>query len=452
MEKTEEKRVFRRGLRRDTALLIGLFLAVIFASWIARLINLQAALIGAAVGLGLAGLLYMVRRVISAREWRETTGIDRAISPALQSKLSIVRALRQPALILVAGVIKARNSGAADVFGLPKGELNLPIVCLQDPALLSAIDRVLAGEGYASCEVQPTGRHDEYWQVDITALGESPNEDGVLLVLIDKKPVRLAERARSNFLANASHELRTPLTSISGFIETMKGSAKDDMDSWPRFIDIMDEQTRHMRELIGDLLSLSRIELSGHLMPDTELDFGLLVEEAVEALSHAAAQRRVSIRIEKSDDRLRILGDAGEVKQVVGNLLSNAMKYARDDSTIDLSIGRSASFRLAKNDAARQWRGADRVSFRVPQNMRGASVWLRVRDNGVGIEQKHLARLGERFYRADGSRGGPIEGTGLGLAIVKHIMARHRGGFAVESVFGEGAAFSVWFAEKPAAD
>ena len=214
----------------------------------------------------------------------------------------------------------------------------------------------------------------------------------------------------------------------------------------------MDEQTRHMRELIGDLLSLSRIELSGHLMPDTELDFGLLVEEAVEALSHAAAQRRVSIRIEKSDDRLRILGDAGEVKQVVGNLLSNAMKYARDDSTIDLSIGRSASFRLAKNDAARQWRGADRVSFRVPQNMRGASVWLRVRDNGVGIEQKHLARLGERFYRADGSRGGPIEGTGLGLAIVKHIMARHRGGFAVESVFGEGAAFSVWFAEKPAAD
>lgn len=454
MRKKQDRLGYLSVLRRDVAILLGIFALVLVVLWLARMIYFPGLAVGLVASASAALIYYKMRDMNWSANVPDIEAVDDYVEDggkiSLQSKLSIVEALTQPALMVVAGTIRGRNSAADDLFNLPVDRSGLSIASLRDPDLLSAIERVLSEGGHARCEIQPSRQQDEFWNVDITGLGANPSEDGVLLVLTDLKPLRLAERARADFLANASHELRTPLTSIGGFIETMKGPAKDDIESWPRFIDIMDEQTNHMRDLIGDLLSLSRIELSGHLMPETVLDLGSLSEQVVEALAHTVSQRGVSVAVKKPDQNLRIIGDTGEVKQVIGNLLGNAMKYAPDHSNIDIEIGASGSFAEAQAKAARHWEGADRVTLRLPQSDLGASVWLRVRDNGPGIEQKHLARLGERFFRVDGSRGGPIEGTGLGLAIVKHIMARHRGGFAVESVVGEGAAFSVWFAENRA--
>ena len=451
MDKKQNPANYFGQFGRDFLVMSGVFATVLGALWIAGFMDGQGFAIGLAAG-GIAAFLYSLARRFfgvarAAKDSHEAPQVRQAGEGALRSKLSVVRALNQPALMVVSGIIKGRNLAADTVFKLPLGRPDLSVASLRDPTLLSAIDRVQREGGHIACELQPAGRQDEFWHVDITALGAEPEEDGLLLVLTDLKPVRLAERARADFLANASHELRTPLTSIGGFIETMKGPAKDDKDSWPRFIAIMDEQTRHMRDLIADLLSLSRIELSEHVLPETEIDLGLLAEEAVEALGHVVEKRGIAIKVEKPARSLYILGDASEVKQVIGNLLSNAMKYAPDNSNIELALGWSETAADAQQQAARTWDHAGRVSLRLPQSNSSACVWLRVRDYGPGIPQEHLTRLGERFYRVDGSRGGPIEGTGLGLAIVKHIMGRHRGGFAVESIFGEGASFSVWFAQ-----
>lgn len=358
---------------------------------------------------------------------------------------AVLKALNQPALIVQETTVRVYNQSARRLFNLPDKQTDVSIASLRHPTLLDAIEHVLEQGGQAQCEVQPARNLGEYWLVEVTALGDETDKRSVLVVMTDQKPIRLAQKARADFLANASHELRTPLTSISGFIETMKGPAKDDYSVWPRFIDIMDDQTRHMRELISDLLSLSRIELSQHLLPETHLDLCQAAEDALEALQPIGAAQNLTFACERPDRSLMILGDEGEVKQVIRNLVGNAIKYAPDGSVIQITLGQSPSLLEAQSKAAREWSGASRMTLLNPQNVPGSAVWLRVRDYGVGISSEHLPRLGERFYRVDDSRGGPIEGTGLGLAIVKHIMARHRGGLAVESLHGEGSVFSVWF-------
>ena len=136
-----------------------------------------------------------------------------------------------------------------------------------------------------------------------------------------------------------------------------------------------------------------------------------------------------------------------ELVQVVENLVSNAVKYSKAGSTVMLSFGAAPSLAEARITASQRWALSGRMTLLqalARTSAPEAAVWLRVEDQGPGIEREHLPRLGERFYRADQSRGGRITGTGLGLAIVKHIMAHHRGGLAVETLMGQGSAFGVW--------
>ncbi|MEO0884120.1 MAG: ATP-binding protein [Pseudomonadota bacterium] len=362
----------------------------------------------------------------------------------------LVDALDQPALIVDAGAqLTAYNSVAAGIFSLPAVRGGLSVGSLRNPELLAHVDRVLNSGGAAACELVPSREPSQTWLVTVTALGDdAPGERSALIVLTDQAPVRRAERARADFLANASHELRTPLTSISGFIETIQGPASDDPEAWPRFVEIMADQTNHMKDLITDLLSLSRIELGEHQAPTTKVDFLTIAKEASESLVHVALQKAQRINFETSETSLPVIASESELKQVVHNLVGNAIKYSPEDTTIDVSIGRSRDLDAAESFASRGWPGAARATLQTaPETIGGASkaaVWLRVRDRGPGIDSAYLPRLGERFFRVDESRGGPEEGTGLGLAIVKHIMAHHRGGFAVESLPKQGAVFSVW--------
>lgn len=441
-----------KAFRRDMTAFFAILGCVIGGLWGFGAVNAVNAGIALLVGLVLI-LVYSAS--VKGRVKPQATSGQAAPSSVetikpVDTARAVLQALNQPALIVHNGAIQVCNTAARRIFNLPEYQIDLSVASLRNPTLLQAIEKVLNHGGQAQCELQPARNLDEFWLTEVTALGGEPREKGVLLVLTDQKPVRLAQQARADFLANASHELRTPLTSISGFIETMKGPAKDDLAVWPRFIDIMDEQTRHMRVLIGELLSLSRIELSEHLLPDTRLDLALAAKEALEALQPLAAARDLRLQILGDEAPLMILGDDGEIKQVIRNLISNAIKYAPDESEITLTLGTAPSLIDAQKQAARSWVGAGRMTLLNPQNRRGPAIWMQVRDNGPGIAPQHLPRLGERFFRVDDSRGGPIEGTGLGLAIVKHIMARHRGGLAVESLSGQGAAFSVWFAAASA--
>jgi two-component system phosphate regulon sensor histidine kinase PhoR len=231
------------------------------------------------------------------------------------------------------------------------------------------------------------------------------------------------ERTRADFVANASHELRTPLASLVGFIDTLRGPAADDPPAQARFLEIMGEQAGRMNRLIDDLLSLSRIELTEHQIPEERLDLESLVERMLAAFEIRIKQRTVTLDFQVEDGLPAVAGDADQLEQVFQNLLDNALKYGREGGTVRVS--------LARVPPGGKWPARE-------------GIVAAVADDGQGIAREHLPRLTERFYRVDSGRSRAIGGTGLGLAIVKHVVNRHRGQFVIESEAGKGSVFSVW--------
>lgn len=333
------------------------------------------------------------------------------------------------------------NKAAKDVFRLGDETGMLVSAALRQPDLLAAYARV--AETGSEEQLEFSLRDDaESWIAHLQAGTEAGS---VFFVLQDTTAVRRAEQARADFLANASHELRTPLTAIAGFIETMRGPARNDKDSWDGFIEIMSQQTERMKRLVSDLLSLSRIEFSEHRSPSGEVDLTVLVGGSGFSMQPIAGEADVKLVLADTDISLPIVAEPDEMMQVLQNLVGNAIKYSSPNTTVTVTVGQSESMTLAADKCARQIDGATRAVLLAPRaSSEVPAAWLRVVDQGPGIAPTHLPRLGERFYRVDESRGDQIEGTGLGLAIVKHIMARHRGGFAVESVPGSGSAFGIW--------
>ncbi|MFN3609149.1 MAG: sensor histidine kinase [Hyphomonas sp.] len=342
--------------------------------------------------------------------------------------------------------ITAFNEPAAAFLRLGQRRVAPPraSVIIRTPALLAAIETCFNMPGLGSAEIEMEIGPEEQWRAHIRPIRSSGN---LLVMLEDLTPVKRAARARADFLANASHELRTPLTAISGFIETMRGPAREDKDSWDRFLGIMAGESERMSRLIADLLSLSRIESAEHVQPTAREHFGDIVLNSVDALQPLASEKGVELVIEEPASLPAVTANRDELIQVVENLVSNAIKYSKGGHTVTIRCGVAPDGFMARSEAAQGWPESERMTLLQTSNRMAISeptVWMRVEDQGPGIEREHLPRLGERFYRADQSRGGKITGTGLGLAIVKHIMAHHRGGLAVETVMGQGTAFGVW--------
>ncbi|KCZ92718.1 sensor histidine kinase [Hyphomonas johnsonii] len=370
--------------------------------------------------------------------------------PQDQAIAQVLQALPLPALeVDLEGRITGFNPPADMILHLEGRYKPHASAVIRSPALLSAIERTAKGEEAGIMSVEVNSGPDETWRANVSLLQGTGH---TLVMLEDLTPVRRAARARSDFLANASHELRTPLTALSGFIETMRGPAKDDKASWDRFLDIMAGESERMSRLIADLLSLSRIEFSEHIAPSEREDFTRIVRDAAEALQPIADDRSITLDIRGDAAALPVIAHRDEVVQVVENLLTNALKYSSAGGRVTVSYGDAASMADARGMAGQAWPESDRMTLLPAGGRPGVpdpSVWLRIEDQGPGIEREHLPRLGERFYRADQSRGGKITGTGLGLAIVKHIMAHHRGGLSVETRMGEGSAFGIWMPAAP---
>lgn len=236
------------------------------------------------------------------------------------------------------------------------------------------------------------------------------------------------EKMQSDFVANASHELRTPLSIISGFIETLQTSAKDDEQARENFLKIMAEQTEYMSLLIENLLSLSKIELNQDQRPNEKADAGTIVDEVAQALELKANEREMKIRVLKDDNLPMILADRAQIKQVVQNLTDNAVKYGLSGTDITIRAKKVDNIPAAKSSKI-----AD-----------GAAVAISVNNKGPKIEPEKLARLTERFYRCQEHKDLNIKGTGLGLAIAKHIILRHRGNLTVNSNGYNGTTFTIY--------
>lgn len=233
---------------------------------------------------------------------------------------------------------------------------------------------------------------------------------------IEANNERLADlqNMRSEFVANVSHELKTPLTSIRGFVDTLRNTENVDPAVQKRFLEIIDIEAQRLHQLINDILQLSEIE---RLQPDSEKEhFELcdLISETANLLKEKAEEREITIVFDACEP-LPVLADRYRIKQILINLIDNAINYNRKDGMVWLSAKREPNSMIA----------------------------IHVRDNGEGIPQEHLQRIFERFYRVDKSHSREVGGTGLGLSIVKHIAALYEGNAIAESQEGVGSLFIV---------
>jgi two-component system phosphate regulon sensor histidine kinase PhoR len=308
------------------------------------------------------------------------------------------------------------NRSMRDVLG-PGLDRKRASSVLRNPDVLAAIAE--ARRGFAtnvpfSLPV-PIERH---YQAYAARISLSPSVTALLLH--DLTVVKRSEQLRADFIANASHELRTPLAAVSGFIETLRGHARQDEAARDQFLDIMGIEAARMRRLIDDLLSLSRIEMNEHVKPEGRISLESVVRQAAAALKPLAAQDGITVTVEAEPGLPQVIGEQDELVQLFQNLIHNAIKYGRENGRVQVAIGQS-----------------------------DGQVFAAVRDDGEGIAPNAIPRLTERFYRVDVKRSRERGGTGLGLAIVKHIISRHQGRLSIESRLGVGSVFTVFLPAAP---
>lgn len=351
----------------------------------------------------------------------DTDSADAEISPRARE---IFERLPDPLMLLdEANRITLANTAMMTVAGTDTWRKHVSAV-LRTPGLLEAIERTAATGEPASVGFSAQVPVERHYQAYVIRTEHSPRVTVVLLH--DVTAALKAQEARSDFVANASHELRTPLAALSGFIDTLKGHARDDQEAREKFLDIMRIEAGRMRRLIDDLLSLTRIEQNEHVPPIDEVDIHAVVSEAAAALQGVARQDDVTLSVAEANGLPAIPGDRDELIQLFQNLVHNAIKYGRTGGHVWISI------EPASGPVAPPGRhSAD--SF----------VAVAVKDDGEGIPREAIPRLTERFYRVDVRRSRERGGTGLGLAIVKHIINRHHGRLLIDSRDGEGSTFTV---------
>lgn len=248
------------------------------------------------------------------------------------------------------------------------------------------------------------------------------------------RAVKRSQQMQKDFVANVSHELKTPLTSIQGFAQAIAEGATRDLESAQHAAKLIFAESQRMARLVGDLLTLARLDTGDIEMERATLDLSAILPAWVARFQSRAQAANVTLEL-SVDAPPPIVGDAGRLDQVFDNLIDNAIKYNRAGGHVVVSAGRALH-----GEAAR--RGALRKSAEQEKEW----ALIRVRDDGPGISQSSLPRLFERFYRADKAR--QAGGSGLGLAIVKEIVNAHQGRIEVESAEGRGTTFSVWLPAK----
>ena len=242
---------------------------------------------------------------------------------------------------------------------------------------------------------------------------------GVVLVLHDLTRLKALERVRRDFVANVTHELKTPISAIQGFAETLLSGALDEKDNARRFLGIIESNSRRLTRLIGDLLTLSKIELGEVTLEFKPVSLKNVCMEAAALIEPRVGGKRQDLKLDIPDEIPRVSADRDKLYQIILNVLDNAAKFTPEGGSIT-------------------------VTATGPKGAEGM-VELAVKDTGLGIPPDLLPRLGERFYRVDPARSRELGGTGLGLAIVKHLMKAHGGTFAIDSYPQKGTTVTLGF-------
>jgi len=401
----------------------------------------------------LLGTLIFIAGGFAYRKSIQAGDIDSAFTP----KFSISETVRQGEARLADGFAEAvviigqqhqvtyANPAAQAMLGIERPGQALATF-VRNPAVIDMIHTVMGGNRPHAVTYHvetPVDRHFRTYAAPINSLFDNEPPIRALVVFYDITDIVRANDLRSDFLANASHELKTPVASLLGYIETLRGHARNDPDARERFLVIMQEQAERMQRLINDLLSLRRIELTQHLAPTDTTNFYASIQTALETVAPLLNARKVTIDY-TGPQYANVIGIADDIVQLVLNLVENAIQISPPDSVVNLDLdllldwtpGEEFSETALALDAPRR-------RINTPADPDKSFYRLRIRDSGPGFAREHLPRLGERFYRIAGDRKNKDRGTGLGLAIVKHICRRHRGGFYVESAQDVGTEFII---------
>ncbi|MFK7940841.1 MAG: ATP-binding protein [Roseovarius sp.] len=334
---------------------------------------------------------------------------------------SLIEAMPLPSVLIGRDerIIHA-NTQAAQLLGGPVQGRHF-ITVLRQPTVLDTIEACLADAHPRQTRyLTNDGARDTSFVVNCAPV-DLPKGTGVLVSFEDITHLEQASQMRRDFVANVSHELRTPLTSLLGFIETLRGPARDDVQARDRFLEVMQLEASRMERLVRDLLSLSRVEAEERQRPSQLIDLGDVIKSVLHAMRPVAADTDVELVFMPPEPAVIAPADADQLAQVLSNLVENAIKYGGAGNPVEVTLRHIGNEPL----------------------LRGAAAEISVRDKGPGIEAVHVPRLTERFYRIDNHRAREMGGTGLGLAIVKHIVNRHRGRLRISSEPGQGSTFRV---------
>ena len=406
-------------LRHSALILLVAAIALAILVLFDELTPLRASVVFACIAAA-ALVPWRLNQVAASRE--DVRGVNPVEAAAVSA---VVAGMPDPAVLLDrAGRVIHLNAAAAQLApALRKNELAQ--FALRSPEIITALREAIATTEPRRATYLDHVPVDRWMELIITPVPVPTAFGGIdkcmLMTFHDLTPLRRVEEMRADFVANASHELRTPLAALSGFIDTLQGPAKDDARARERFLTIMHAQATRMARLIDDLLSLSRVELSAHVRPDTLVDLVILIRQVADGLEPLARDRQVAVHIDLPEAPVLIAGDREELLRLFENLIENALKYGASGGKVIVSLSSAIS-------------GEGSPEIRVM-----------VRDFGPGIAPEHLPRLTKRFYRVDVGDSRAQGGTGLGLSLVKHILSRHRGRLLIESVPRNGATFTACF-------
>ena len=322
-----------------------------------------------------------------------------------------IESLGHPLLVLEGSRVTMANSAAREVLGAHVVNQDARIA-LRHPDAMRLLDM---DDGDSVAITGFTGGR-SLWQLTRRHI----EKKRWLIELIDRTAESDVSRAHTDFVANSSHELRTPLAAIIGYVETLSdGGPALDEAARIRFHEIVLREARRMQSLVEDLMSLSQVEAEKNDRPSEPIDLVKLTARVVGEIG--SIQGRERLRTNFPEGEAFVLGDAGQLEQLLRNLIDNALKYGHSEEAVVIEV------LVAPN----------------------GDIALSIIDRGAGIAAEHIPHLTRRFYRTDPGRSRAAGGTGLGLAIVKHIIERHRATLQISSTLGVGTTFTVNFPAMP---
>ena len=317
-------------------------------------------------------------------------------------------------------LIKYANPSAIKRFGRNLINKNISSI-IRKQELLESIEKAISEKRTININVEIDLPSYQLYKIYIipgpTHLFQEP--DSVVLFLKDFTEITKAQKFKSDFVANVSHELRTPLMAIKGSLETIQGPASDDEKAKKKFMKILNDQSSRMENLINDLLILARIELEEHIRPTKTVSINKIFEEIISNFEIVLKKKKITIK-KKILENSTVLGDEKKLNTVFSNLLDNAIKYSPENKNIYITNKENDGKLIEK------------------------SMMISIRDEGVGIPQKYIPRVTERFFRVDIEQSNKTGGTGLGLAIMKHIVTQHRGDFEILSKENNGTEIKIF--------